>query len=446
MSKCIVLIAAISLCACGESNPYFCKGAPLDNCTLIDAPPDVPSRCTINEECTSPMAMVCEVGSGACVQCTPSEASVCAGATPVCISNSCQKCTDHTQCASAACLPDGTCGTDVNVAYVDPDGTDNQNCSKMTPCNDVTKALATDRPYLKFHGTTDQAVSVKAGRVVTFLADPGAILTRRSGNGAILTVQDNGTSVSIYDLSISNAPNDPNGIGCLIPTGGGTPTLILDRVTISNNPGGGISTAAGALTVSRSVVSQSGGAGITMTAGGTLNVSQSELSQNRGGGILMSADSGITLTNNIIHHNGDKLSSAFGGLSLRPTPGSVVQFNTIVDNEANAGAASAGGIFCDVTGFIADNNLIFRNTGGQALTTQTFGICTYGKSFIAGAPVGDNTPMFVRPNLPPVDYHLTASTPTTIRDAAGNCTGVDYDGDMRPIGPACDLGADEYRP
>jgi hypothetical protein len=152
------------------------------------------------------------------------------------------------------------------------------------------------------------------------------------------------------------------------------------------------------------------------------------------------------LTNNIIHHNGNKLSSAFGGLSLRPTAGSVVQFNTIIDNEANAGAASAGGIFCDVTGFTADNNLIFRNTGGQALTTQTFGVCAYGKSFIAGAPAGDNTPMFVQPNLPPLDYHLTGSTPATIRDAAGNCTGVDYDGDARPIGAACDLGADEYRP
>jgi hypothetical protein len=54
--------------------------------------------------------------------------------------------------------------------------------------------------------------------------------------------------------------------------------------------------------------------------------------------------------------------------------------------------------------------------------------------------------MFAHPNGPPFDYHLTAASPSTIVDAAGSCTGTDFDGDARPVGAACDLGADERKP
>lgn len=44
------------------------------------------------------------------------------------------------------------------------------------------------------------------------------------------------------------------------------------------------------------------------------------------------------------------------------------------------------------------------------------------------------------------DYHLTASTPATILDAV-DCDGntSDVDGNMRPQGGRCDLGADELK-
>jgi hypothetical protein len=60
------------------------------------------------------------------------------------------------------------------------------------------------------------------------------------------------------------------------------------------------------------------------------------------------------------------------------------------------------------------------------------------------ATIIDNTPKFAHPNSDPFDYRLTADTPTIIRDAAGACTGFDFDGDARPSGTACDLGADEF--
>lgn len=96
------------------------------------------------------------------------------------------------------------------------------------------------------------------------------------------------------------------------------------------------------------------------------------------------------LTNNFIHHNDNDVNSSFGGLSLKPTLSSKVQFNTIVDNKSNQGAASAGSVFCDVSGFVADGNIIFRNTDGSSAVTQTFGNFTYGNSLIASASASDN--------------------------------------------------------
>jgi hypothetical protein len=161
----------------------------------------------------------------------------------------------------------------------------------------------------------------------------------------------------------------------------------------------------------------------------------------------MGANGVVSLTINFIYNNGNNLTAAAGGLSLRPMGASKVEFNTIVDNQANLGAASAGGVFCDTAGFVAPNNLIFRNTGGATGTAQTFGNCTYGNSYSApGASAADNTPVFKSPNSQPFDYHLTASSPASVLDAAGACTGIDFDSQARPQGPACDLGADEVAP
>jgi len=113
----------------------------------------------------------------------------------------------------------------------------------------VAKALATKRPFVKFTGMIDEAVTVERGRTVTFLADPNALLTSGSG-GAILTVRDDNTSLTVYDLAISNAPNNANGFGLVIQAGG-APSVSLVHTTLDNNPGGGISAAGGSPSASR---------------------------------------------------------------------------------------------------------------------------------------------------------------------------------------------------
>ncbi len=413
-------LATVTTFACEVRNPHYCAGAPDNNCANLE---DAGKACTSSDQCSAPNA-VCDVaGSKTCVQClAPDQTSACTGTTPTCSDDhACRACTAHSECATSnVCLPDGSCAAENQVAYVSAGGTDNANCAKATPCTKVTKALATNRSHVKFTGTIDEGGIVAIdNQNVSLHADPNAKLVRTS-NGVILEVK--GTSkVAIYDLEISGASGA--GAGISMPTGN-TAQLELRRTKVLNNAGGGIS-----------------------ASGGTLAVSQSTLSGNQGGGISMATAGVVTLTNNFIHHNGNTTTASFGGLSLRPMGASKIEFNTIVDNQANLGAASAGGVFCDTGGFVAPNNIIFRNTGGTTGNVQAFGLCTYGNSFnMPGTSAVDNSPSFANPNSNPSDYHLTATTPTTILGAAGACTGTDFDGNMRPLGSACDLGADEFNP
>jgi parallel beta helix pectate lyase-like protein len=441
----LVLIVALG---CQHLDPYYCPDAPHHNCLAGDGG-DGPKGCTNDRDCSAPDA-VCDVGATmTCVQCTTSEHDACTGALPVCGSDrTCRGCSAHTECPmSLACLPDGSCGADTNVAYIDPAGTDNNVCSQAMPCIVVAKALATGKPFVKFQGatgTTDEAVVVKAGRHVTFLADPGAKLTRTQGNGAIVTVQDDGTSLSIYDLTITNAPNAPSGIGCVLPAGGGAPTLALTRVKLANNPGGALSATGGTVMISQSMITGNQGGGVS-TTGGSTTISRSKIISNSGGGISVT-NGAFDITNNFVADNGgDSASgSTFGGLSLTANGSNRLEFNTVAYNHAKMGTLLSAGVACTVTSLVAPNNIITSNNEGQAFLVQTKGDCTFGNSYTAPG-AADNTLGFSSITAP-LDLHLTASSPPSIVNAAGACTGTDIDGDMRPIGSACDLGADERNP
>ena len=490
----LMCLTVIVVVGCRRSDPYFCENAPHHNClAIVDAAPDMQSGCTADLDCAAPTA-VCDVPTRACVQCTTSKHDACVGNHPVCGDDqSCRGCTSHADCpTSLACLPDGSCGTDNNVAYVDPTATDNDVCSHAMPCLVVAKALATNKPFIKFQGamgTTDEPVTVKGGRVVTFLADPGARLTRTLVGGPIITLQDDATSLSIFDLTISDAPNMPNGIGCVIPTGsGGMPTLSLTRVTIANCPGGGISAASGMVSISHSAITGNKGIGILATggvvmasdstitnnqdvgistSGGTVTVSQSAISGNQGIGISttnaaltiarssvianraggVSVSSGtFDITNSIIADNGDTGSSGsdFGGLSVSGNGADKLEFNTIAYNHAKLGTLLSAGVACSVDSFVAPNNIITANNEGLTLPAQTKGICMFGNSY-SMPDTGGNVLGF-RSIVAPLDLHLTAASPASVVNAAGSCTGMDIDGDARPVGGACDLGADERTP
>jgi len=146
-----------------KDNPDYCAGHPSDTTCMADGggsgSVDAPG-CTGDPMCASPTPS-CVVDTGTCVECTAGgNESECTGMKPACgDDHACRACSTHADCsASAACLPDGSCGDDSNVAYVDPSGSDNTTCTKSMPCTKVSKALATSRPFVKFHGTTNEQV------------------------------------------------------------------------------------------------------------------------------------------------------------------------------------------------------------------------------------------------------------------------------------------------
>ena len=426
MKTFVFALAMIVVAGCHKDN-NFCPGANPDNsCAEIDA--KVANGCSSNATCTAPKAVCDLAGSKTCVQCVaPDDTSACTATSPVCGGDhACRGCTAHTDCPlSDVCLPDGSCADTNVVAYVAPTGTGTA-CSKSSPCGILDNALQTSKPFVKIAAglVKDTKTTTIDGKVVSIFADLGAKLDR-DGDGAIIEVRSANANVSIYDLEITGASGSAGADGVLLTPNGGVPKLSLTRVKVDTNQGNGIT-----------------------SSGGTLTVTQSTISGNTGGGIVISGAATVfVIAENFIYRNGNTSSAAAGGISAVPSGASKLEFNTIVDNQANSGAASAGGVFCDQGAFVAGGNLIFRNTGGSTGSAQTFGNCTYGNSFVnTGTSSVDNSPAFARPNTQPFDYHLTSTSPVTIIDAAGTCTGPDFDGDARPIGAGCDLGADEYKP
>jgi hypothetical protein len=468
----VIALTAALTASCERTHPNYCPTARDHNCLELDA--DV--SCHSDQDCTgrdntpvcdvqgsqlcvqcttSKLAActgttrVCATGN-VCVQCTTSESAACTGTSPVCgTDNACHGCSAHAQCGSSVCLPDGSCASDTNVAYVSapPVGTDGA-CSKSAPCKTLDAALQQGRAYVKMATglVKDMKTTTIDSQSVTILADTGAQLDR-DGDGPVLVVTGAAAVVQIYDLEITGASGASGADGIQLTANGGNPSLTLTRTTIDGNQGNGITATGGVLTVIQSSIANNQAAGVTIS-GGTFSLSRSVVSANQGGGVSMTGSgTPFTIKNNFIYRNGNSLTASFGGLSLLPTGASSLEFNTIVDNQAKVAGTSAGGVFCDDPGFTAAHNLIFRNTGGASGNVQTVGVCTYGDSFnMPGTSNVDNAPGFAHPNALPFDYHLTATSPTTIVDAAGACTGVDFDGDTRPIGAACDLGADERKP
>ena len=412
-------------------NSNYCPGAnPDNNCAEIDARGPAsdtpPSGCGSDGDCSAGTA-VCDTTTKACVACTATEPGACTGTAPVCKQDACAPCSSHSDCASNACLPDGSCGTDANVAYVDPTGTNNANCTKAIPCTKVAAALATARPYVKFVGTTDEAVAVNGGRVVTFLAGPNAALTRSAGTGAIVTVSDTGTSLSIFDLAIKNAPNNSSGFGIVVPVAAGSPTVSLARAVLSNNPAGGIS-----------------------ASGGSLTISQSTIANNAGGGISTTGQ--FAIVNNFFFANGST-SSPIGGVSILTSQNAAnrLEFNSFSKNATQDGIGTA--IQCVAGTFTARNNIMSGN-GTLTNMNQTGGACSHAYSIATPGALPSGTgnialdPQFV--NTTTGDLHIPAGSPAVdAADPAALLTGlegVDIDGDPRPQGVHADIGANEHKP
>ncbi len=423
------LVLAVLASGCMKRSATYCAkhGADdPDSCPPIDAPGT--SSCKSDTDCaSSPSTLVCNTDTEVCVECVTGTAKddACVDDEPFCgVDNTCRACESHAECPSEACLPDGRCGTDANVAYVAQSGM-GTTCTYNAPCAKIADALAVAprRDYIKISGTIDETVVI-SNRNVTLLAAPDAQLVHAGGT----LLQVAGTSnVTVFDLQIG-AATTVAAIGVDLANGL-VGTVSLQRVRVVN-------------TSSYAVVAN----------GGTLELERSRIIANPGGGVVVRyTATDFRVRNNFIVFNGRASGpgpSAYGGVLLeKDSATSTFVFNTIAYNQST-GMLSAAGVECLGPLLPAGGNLIYANREGDNLANlaaQYDGSCDLDNSFVAAS--GDLG--FEGPMTSMFDPHLTTASPTTVRDAGGDCGSrvlVDIDGDARPAGGPCDLGADELAP
>lgn len=422
----------------------------LINCSFERPPLGIGGMaCATDGDCQSPQG-VCDVGGlEVCVQCVPgTRTEACTPTTPVCNeSYECAPCKVHSDCASDACLPDGSCLAENRLAYVVAGGT-GANCTKDAPCGSINAALAATDPnvrsYIRVTGLIENTNVDLDNRVRTFLGTPG-MTTLRGGqvggqpsDSPIFTVRGR-SKIAIQDIEFRDARR----VGIRVDEGG--TELTLQRSKIVNAGAEGLFISGGTATLVQAEVSTSGDAtryGIYVQDG-QLIADRSVIAENRGGGIKVDTGRKAIVTNSFIVGN-----KVGGGISaLQPTADSRFEFNTIVDNVGGNTALDAGGIICNTAAASARHNIIYRNTGGSNGMVQKLGVCNSTGSFELAAGPTDDTLKFKSDATTPKDYHLTTASPASVRDVPGLvCAGLkDFDGDDRPQGAACDLGADELK-
>jgi hypothetical protein len=320
-------------------------------------------------------------------------------------------CTTHAQCGTpGACLPDGTCGTDTNVAWVAENGFDNGGCTRASPCGTITHALTTNKPYIKVAAGSivdNPAIS----QSVTILADLGARVVDPNP-GACVTVTGSST-VAIHDLQISAGT-----VGVLVGPMD-SPRLALDHVIVDSSSGLGLDIAGGLVTMSRCVVSG-----------------------NSGGGAVISA--AFDIENSMFVANGSPTSTT-GGVTLTPSNASVLAFDTIADNLSSSATSPARGINCSTMMAVRDVISANNQVGSNCFVDYSL--------FDSGNPQGTNrvgAPGFrnTSPSNPAAgDYYRIGAMSAAI-DAADPASTLAFDIDdvTRPQGRGYDIGASEYKP
>ncbi len=411
-----VALAMLVVCAvaCTRRSDLYCQQHVDDPRCGIDAMPG----CSTNDQCVAPRA-VCDPALRTCVQCLRDQAAACTGGAPICSEdNSCRACQSHDECATGACLPDGQCASPDDVSFVEPSGT-GEDCLRAAPCDKVSKGVAKGRRYVLVRGTVEDNVTIN-GRQVTLLGAPGARLWATSGN--VIHILGPST-VEIRDLRIGHTSRIST-TGIVVDMASSA-NVLIERARIENHIFGGIQAQGGQLALHRSVISS-----------------------NAAGGVRVSSNvTAFTIRNNVVQFNGESFPptpSSFGGIEVSlPGVAGRVELNTIVLNRAD-GAQNAAGLACYSSGTSARGNLLWSNMIAAGPQATFSGNCATDGSYF-----GTDDPRFVNPTGADADFHLTAASPATIVDAIelSDCAAmsdIDLDGDERPVGPRCDVGADEH--
>ena len=174
-------------------------------------------------------------------------------------------------------------------------------------------------------------------------------------------------------------------------------------------------------------------------------------SSNEGGGLVLGFQCTVTLINNFI---ADNEASSMGGALYVLGSSAYLAHNTVVGNRAGDGsgvylADYPTGTFstADLTNNILANHAVgIRVTEGSAATLESTlwnGNTTdwHGAGTIHRNNDYWGDPFFVNPGMG--NYHIALVSAAIDKGVETNVD-TDFDGDPRPLGPAADIGADEW--
>jgi hypothetical protein len=275
-----------------------------------DVPPDAPTGCTKNEDCTDLAAPVCERSTGKCVGCLVSDTDckgtdhvcdpatkTCVGCltsqdctvktTPVCDGQACRGCRADSECAAiepGVCMSheDGRCATADETIYVKRDTSICSMSRAAGGTKDVPYCLSQDgldamtaaRRLVVMRGpdALTEFMFSQAGARVTVVGQGGAIVSP----GAHVGVQVSAGTVYLRDLTIKGGSDTG-----VVADGSGE--LHMDRCMVRSNTKGGIQVSGAGFEIINTIVDGNGSTstagcgtwgGICVNAAGTLTVAR----------------------------------------------------------------------------------------------------------------------------------------------------------------------------
>jgi hypothetical protein len=174
----------------------------------------------------------------------------------------------------------------------------------------------------------------------------------------------------------------------------------------------------------------------------TFIVDQSVLGPDNESGIFMDI-CGYTVTNTFIVNN---RATEVAAMLIDANSGGTFSHNTVVGNATTGGA---GGVSC-AAGQVITNSIFSGNMQATSGAPSQIGgncVLSYDDVDDAVVPAGTGNRNVAPVFRGPSDYHLTATSVCCVDQIPGpDPVDHDFDGDLRPINAAWDIGADELAP
>ena len=302
------------------------------------------------------------------------------------------------------------------------------------------------------------------------LVDNSATWAGSTGTGGGLYIEGgsvlvgNNEITSNYGAGFPGFPSDAVGYGGGIAISGSL-TIVQDNL-IDNNwatkgegpaVGGGIYGYGGTVQIVRNTISGNQATPVSIGFGGGMYLQEmvpwldantivdnvaAGGSTGRGGGVRIVDCAPFTLTNNIVA--GNQASQYGSGVAIATNSTGTLAHNTIADNQLGDGV----GVYVNASGDVALLSNIIAGHGTGIVNGGTGGVLADYTLFEAnatdyGAGVV-STNEVAGPAALLADYHISGISGAIDHAPVLSWVIWDIDGDPRPMGPAWDVGADEY--